>query len=375
MPPPAEVAAGLFAKLSAASPRLFRAPGRINVIGEHTDYSDGFVLPGAIDRACVVAVAPNGGDGLRVRAAGRGDAVELPARFSRRGDWTDYVAGVRAALADAGIVTPGCDLAIASDVPEGAGVSSSAAIEVAVALALLAAAGRELPPREVARIARAAENRYVGVPCGVMDQYAATHGEAGGVLLLDCRTERHWSVRAPEEAAFLVVDSGVRHQLADGAYAARRADVEAAAAALGVAALRDVDRVPRAGDLPPRLLSRARHVVSENARSLEAAEALAAGDLAAAGALMTASHASLRDDFEVTCPETDRLAAICAELPQVHGARQMGGGFGGAVLALVDREAAAAVAAEAARRYRQSSGHAGEAFVCTLSDGAGEIAP
>jgi len=331
-------------------------------------------MPAAIDRLCVTAMAPNGLDRLRVLSLNRGEETDLPAHFERRGDWTDYVAGVRAALADAGFRIPGCDLVVSSDGPDGAGVSSSAALEVSVMYALLAAAQAEASPSDIACWAQRAEATYVGMPCGVMDQFVAANGVAGCALVLDCRSLSFEAVALPTDAAFLVIDSQIRHQLVDGGYAARRADCETAARLLGLNVLRDAHKeMLHQFALPERIFRRARHVILENQRVGEAASALASGDSVSVGRLMNASHASLRDDFNVTCAETDALAAIAASTPGVLGARQMGGGFGGAVLALVRRDSTEAPNRSITAAYAEATGISTKAFVCTLSGGAREI--
>lgn len=356
-------------------PRVFSAPGRINIIGEHTDYSEGFVMPAAIDRQCTVAIAANGLETLRAVSLNRNEVAELPRAFARTGAWTDYVGGVRQALRDAGIDVPGCDLVISSDVPEGAGVSSSAALEVAVMSAMLSVAGASAQPRDLALWAQAAEVKYVGVPCGVMDQFIVVHGVEGHALVLDCRSLAYDLAPLPADIAFLVIDSTVRHRLVDGGYAARRADCETAASLLGVRVLRDAtpDMLGKT-DLPQRVFRRARHVISENERVISAARALSTGEVAVVGHLMNASHASLRDDFDVTCGETDLLAEIAAGTEGVYGARQMGGGFGGAVLALVDAGAVEAAAQTIVSRYSGATDLKASSFVCGISGGAQEIA-
>ncbi len=366
-----------FAQYFSGRPLVFRAPGRINLIGEHTDYCDGFVLPAAINRHCLVAVAGNDQAVLRVRALNLETQAEISCtQFVRSGDWRDYVAGVFFALQGAGFPVVGCDLLIASDVPMGAGVSSSAALEVALVQAFLAAAGAATSQSAIASLAREAERAFVGVPCGPMDQFISVHGQAGHALLLDCRNMEARAAAIPAEAAFLVVDSGVKHKLTDGGYAQRRADCEEAARRLGLAALRDADEAMLArAQLPPPLDKRARHVVRENARCLAGVAALEAGDLAGFGALMRQSHESLAHDFAVTCAETDSLAQICAQTPGVFGARQMGGGFGGAVLALVDALAAEAALAQICARYQPPGGADTQGFVCAIADGAGAVLP
>jgi galactokinase len=346
------------------------------VIGEHTDYCGGLVMPAAIDRSTVVAARANGSRRLVVAAQGFGEAVAELEALAPTKSWMDYVAGVAWVLAGAGIEVPGADLWIESDVPVGAGVSSSAALEVAVVHALLALAGREAGGPQIARWAQAAENDFVGAPCGIMDQYASACGVAGAALVLDCATLRAEPAPLPAGASFLLVDSGVRHSHAGGEYADRRAECETAARVLGVAMLSEIGKdelasaLPR---LPPAPGRRCRHVVTENARVVRAAEAMARGDLAALGALLNASHASLRDDMQVSVPPMDRLAEIAQGAPGVFGARMMGGGFGGCVLALLaaDRadEARAAIQAD----YGAVLGRTPDAFVCRAVGGAGEI--
>lgn len=355
-------------------PRLFGAPGRINIIGEHTDYSEGFVMPAAIDRTCIVAMAPNDRDELRVLTLNRQEEAVVTGAFKRTGTWIDYVAGVKAALGDAGIDVPGCDLVIRGNVPEGAGVSSSAALEVSAMNAMLACAGVMASTVNVALWAQSAEVKYVGMPCGVMDQFISANGVAEHALVLDCRSLSFKRVRMPDGVAFVVIDSQVRHRLVDGGYAARRADCETAAKLLGVRVLRDarLDMLAQ-GDLPDRIMRRARHVISENLRVEQAAKALADDRIADVGALMNASHASLRDDFNVTCAETDTLAAIAASTSGVLGARQMGGGFGGAVLALVNTKDVADASAEIIAAYRTRTGIETTAFMCSIGHGAREI--
>jgi len=374
MSAPSRIAAA-FAARYGAQPRLFRAPGRINIVGEHTDYSGGFALPAAIDLACTVAIAHNDLGRHRVFSVQMNDAVELPAdSFAGEGRWSDYVGAVAASLRRAGVAPPPCDLLIDSDVPPGGGVSSSAALEVAATLAFLAMADVRRGGDEVARLARAAETDFVGAPCGPLDQIAAVHGRPCHALLLDCRSLAFEPAALPADAAFVLVDSGVRHAIVDGGYRARREDCEAAARTLGVASLRDA-RLNEIEALPERLQRRARHVLSENERTLAAAEALRAGDLAAVGAAMRQSHASLRDNMDVTCAETDLLAHIAGDTAGVFGARQMGGGFGGAVLALVRADRAREAGAQIAARYARETGRASNWRICASADGACEVTP
>ena len=371
-----DIVARAYASRFGGRPRVFSAPGRINIIGEHTDYSEGFVMPAAIDRDCVVAMGKNDSDVIRVVTLGRKEEAEIPPGFTRTGTWVDYVSGVRESLRDAGIDVPGCDLVVHSDVPEGAGVSSSAALEVSVMSAMLASAGVTADPVDIALWAQAAESKYVGVPCGVMDQFISANGVADHALVLDCRTLTYELAPLPEGVAFLVIDSTIRHRLVDGGYAARRADCETAAELLGVRALRDASpAMLERSNLPDRVMRRARHVTGENERVSRTAEALAASDVSLVGRLMNASHASLRDDFDVTCRETDILAAIAARTRGVHGARQMGGGFGGAVLALVEASSVNEATGAIADAYREETGLVAPSFVCRIAGGAREITP
>ena len=294
------------------------APGRVNLIGEHTDYSGGFVLPMAIDRVCVALAAPaKRGNKGRVFSAdvNQGGEIDLrdltPQRFVP-GTWVSYVAGVMAEITD--LPGPAVDLAIASTVPLGSGLSSSASVEVAVATVMAEAWELELPAAEKARACRRAEHRFAGVPCGIMDQMISAMGHKNHALLIDCEREEATRVKMPPASAcvVLVMNSGVRHALAGGEYAKRKDACMAAAKALGVPSLRhaSMERVEAArGTLSPEELRAARHVVSENARTQEAAAALMAGNLTRVGELMAGSHASLRDDFRVSCEELDTLVA------------------------------------------------------------------
>lgn len=312
----------------------WQAPGRVNLIGEHTDYNGGFVLPIAIDRRTTVSATAREDGELRCSSA----------QFADGGDdsWTAYVRGVHRALVDAGYPVGGADVVVDSDVPVGAGLSSSAALEVASAGALAALAGKEITPDDAAAVAFRAENTFVGVPTGIMDQTVVAKAAADRALFLDCRSLQTELVPfdlAGHGLALAVVDSGVRRQLTDGRYAERRRECEAAAAALGVEQLRDASlgQVVTAG-LDDVLRRRARHVVSENARVLQAVQALREGRLTDLGPLLMASHASLRDDFEVSIPELDTIV-LTAQFKGAVGARMTGGGFGGAAIVLAPKRA------------------------------------
>ncbi|MFF2812344.1 galactokinase [Streptomyces sp. NPDC058000] len=331
------------------------APGRVNLIGEHTDYNDGFVMPLALPHTTIAAAAPRTDGVLRLHSAGAtGGIVELhtddlhpPATGA---GWAAYPAGVVWAMREAGLPIGGADLHYTSTVPLGAGLSSSAALEVATALALDDLYGLGLPREEVARLAQRAENAYVGVPCGIMDQTAAACCTAGHALFLDTRdlTRRHVPFDlAAEGLRLLVVDTRVRHQLGDGAYAERRAGCERGARALGVHALRDIPyaHLPEALDAlanDPVVQALVRHIVTENHRVEQTVAHLDAGHPRAIGPLLTAGHASLRDDFKISCPELD-LAVDTANAAGALGARMTGGGFGGSALVLVEADAAPTV--------------------------------
>jgi len=358
-------------------PRLFRAPGRINIIGEHTDYSEGFVMPAAIDRWCVIAAAPNGTRRLRMVASAFAEKVDLDLDALRpEKDWSDYPAGVASILMADGIAVPGMDIWIDSDVPMGAGVSSSAAIEVAMAAACLAMAGETADRKQIARWTQAAENEFVGRSCGIMDQFASANGLEGKALMLDCRSLEATPASLPAGAGFLFVNSMVKHSHVEGDYRQRRADCEEASRHLGVPFLRDVsiDALPAAlQKLSGTIARRCRHVVTENERVRKAALAMNAGDLVEPGRLMTQSHASLRDDFEVSVPEVDRLVEIACATEGVYGARMMGGGFGGSIIALVAVDQAEAVREAIVAEYADVVNKVPDAFTCRAVDGVNEV--
>jgi galactokinase len=343
----------------------FRAPGRVNLIGDHTDYNDGFVLPIAVDLECRIASRP-GGDAVRVRSREREGEVVLGADGSGEPGpgWGRYAAGVLQALAERGRPRIGFDASVCSSIPIGAGLSSSAALEVAIALAASSAAGFELPPVELALACQEAEHLATGVPCGIMDQLAAIAGRDGAALLIDCRNLSVEPVPLPPSLAVLVVHSGLSRALAESAYAERRAACEAAAAGLGVRALRDANADQVADD------PRARHVVSENERVLAAAVALRDGDVHALGRLLSESHASLRDDFDVSTPELDALVEALTAAGAL-GARLTGAGFGGCVVALALAEEAGRVSADACERYRRVTGLEPKPFRVRAVAGAG----
>lgn len=352
-----------FADHYGGAPALVaRAPGRVNLIGEHTDYNDGFALPIAIGAETRVALRPRTDGQIRVAALdlAETDAFaggEVPARV---GGWRDYVRGTCAVLSGAGIPVTGADITIAGDIPKGTGLSSSASLEVAVAVALLAQAGVTAEPRRVALWAQAAENDFVGVRCGNLDQIASAATVEGAALLIDCRSLALTPVPIPDDTVVMIVQSGVVRGLVDGAYNDRRCECEAAARVLGVPALRDAtldDLMAAKHAMDDLILRRARHVITENDRTRAAAAALTRADLTTMARLMRESHASQRDDFGIVVPETDRLAAIIDDSVGVDGgARQTGGGFGGAVVALMRNSVVDHAIAAVKHAYRTPDG-------------------
>ena len=365
---------------AAAELRRFRAPGRVNLIGEHTDYNEGFVLPVALDMYCEVRSAPRTDDKLRATAVDLGGAeavwmVDEIAQVKPRGDWSDYVAGVAAQLAKRGYAVRPLDLEIRSTVPIGAGLSSSAALEVAVALALSPQQEAEIAGEELARICQQAEVELVGLQCGIMDQLASVFGRRGHALLVDCRSLERRLVPLPADVEIVVVDSGVKHALATSAYNERRLECDRAAAAIR-RPLRDVsvEQWPQVqGALAPPLRGRARHIVHENQRVLDFVEAASRGDLARLGLLMAQSHASLSSDYEVSCPELDYLVERAADMPGVVGARMTGGGFGGCTVNLVEPDAVEAFRTSIAEAYQARFGRLPATYVCESADGASEL--
>ena len=340
-------------------------------------------MPVAIDRATWVAAAARPDRIVTARSTAYPDAAHVDldgVTRKRTGRWTDYVAGVAAVLDRSARLT-GADLMIASDVPAGAGLSSSAALETGCGYALLTLAERPVDRTRLALDAQRAEHEYVGTLCGIMDQFIACHARTGHALMLDTRDLSSTWLPVPAAARLLACNTMVRHELASAEYNDRRRDCESAVRQLSqrrpdIRSLRDVTSgdLARAGDLlPDRILRRCRHVISENQRVLDAAAALGAGDLPAFGRLMQASHESLRDDYEVSCRELDVMADIASAVPGVFGARMTGGGFGGCVVALVRSDAAAAAAATIAREYEAATSLRPDVWVCRAADGVSEV--
>jgi galactokinase len=366
---------------------IVAAPGRVNLIGEHTDYNDGFVLPMAIDRYTVMAAGPHDGRDrvVRVHSAAVRDSVVLfldSPLHPEPPPWTNYVRGVVAGFVRRGVTIPPFCASIASDVPLGGGLSSSAALEVATATLLEAVSETTLGPVEKARLCQAAEHEFCGVPCGLMDPLVSILGEERGPLLIDCRSgDAHVVTFGDPAVSVLIANTNVRHALGDGAYAQRRAECESAALELGVTSLRDATRsmVEAAkARLGPVLHRRARHVVTENERTLAAVRALESGDVRQAGALFYESHDSLRDDYEVSCSELDILvetARALGEASGVYGARMTGGGFGGSTVTLVKSEHVEAVGRALGRAYGLRTGRTMDAFVSRPARGAHRLEP
>jgi galactokinase len=371
----------VFAETFGGAPDcIARAPGRVNLIGEHTDYNDGFVLPAAISVHTLVAARRRSDREVHAIAADFGKeacrfSLAAPIARSEGQPWSNYLRGMVEAMELDGLELPGADLVLAGDVPQGSGLSSSASLEVAVGTAFAALAGLTVDPTRIARLGQAAECDFVGTQCGIMDQLVSARGQAGHALLIDCRSLECRAIAMPADLAIMIVQSGITRGLVEGAYNQRRAQCEAAARKLGVAALRDADAAmleAAHADLAPLEYDRARHVVTENARTLVAAEALEGGDLAALGALMAQSHASMRDDFAITLPAIDALVELLQKSIGEHGgARMTGGGFGGAVVALMPRSETARVADAVRRGYRTPAGGAPAILLERAAAGAG----
>lgn len=361
--------------------REFAAPGRVNLIGEHTDYTGGFVLPMAIEFQTVARIRPQAGKRATFVSLNYVETSEYeldapPAHG--RGHWSDYPMGVAWALTRKGISIPGFTMELSGDVPLGAGLSSSASVEVAAAMALLHHAGATLPPAEIATTCRDAENLFVGGACGIMDQFVITAGRAGRVLLLDCRSLDYELLPLPASVKIVICNSMVQHTVAHGEYGDRRGEVEAGQAAIRrarpeIESLRDAtvaDLEACRSLMSAESYARCRHIITENARVQRARVALQAGDLANFGTLMYEAHASFRDDFAASCPEIDTLVEIARTLPGCYGARITGGGFGGCTVNLVAAEGADSFRETLVQQYRQQLGIEAESYISAASDGA-----
>jgi galactokinase len=368
-----------------AEPAIFVAPGRVNLIGEHTDYAEGFVMPVAIDFATLAAISPRA-DGKIVlysenyQEERTFEAAALPAKASQH--WTDYPLGVVAILTGEGHTIPGFSLSLWGDVPLGSGLSSSAALEVVTALAVLSLIGSSYPGPVLARLCQRVENEFVGANCGIMDQFISANGEENHALLLDCRDLSFKLAPIPDHIALVIANTMVKHSIAGGDYATRRSESEAACAIInghrgGVPFLRDatLEDLDKWGhEMTPKSLLRARHVISENLRTVAAEKALEKGDLAEVGRLMAEAHRSYSQDFEGSCVEADAMVALAQDLPGLIGARLTGGGFGGCTINLVEQSEAAAFAKALGARYTAKFGIVPQIHICHASGGAHRLA-
>ena len=368
-----------------AEPVLFVAPGRVNLIGEHTDYAEGFVMPAAIDFATLAGISPRTDGKIVLYSENykeeRGfDAAALPAEASKH--WTDYPMGVVVILTGEGHKIPGFSLSLWGDVPLGSGLSSSAALEVVTALAVLSLIGASYPGPVLARLCQRVENEYVGANCGIMDQFISANGKEDHALLLDCRDLSFKLAPIPAGVALVIANTMVKHSIAGGDYPTRRRESEAACAVINshrgnVPFLRDAtleDLEKWGHEMEPKSLMRARHVISENLRTVAAEKALEKGDLAEVGRLMSEAHWSYSKDFEGCCAEADAMVELEQDIPGLIGARLTGGGFGGCTINLVERSQAKAFAEELGKRYAAKTGIVPQIHVCHASEGAHRLA-
>jgi len=371
-----------FVRLYGTRPKIFRAPGRVNMIGEHTDYNDGFVMPAAIDLYTWVAVSRRSDRIVQVQSDQFAETVDLSLDALAgppRKHWSDFMRGVAATIQAAGHTLKGANLIVDGHVPIGAGLSSSASLEVSAALGLLWAASLELPPLEVVNLCQRAEHEYAGTRCGIMDQFIAMFGRSEHALMLDCRSLEHKLLPIPAEVRLVMCNSMVKHELAAGEYNHRRADCESGVRTMrqnlpNVVALRDItlaDLERYRSGLPEVVYRRCRHVIRENQRVLAASDALQVGDLARFGQLMYESHASLRDDYEVSCRELDLLVELASTCEGVYGARMTGGGFGGCTVNLVRSDAVDRFENRITDAYARATGKTPDLFVCSAAQGAG----
>lgn len=366
-----------------ADPMIFLAPGRVNLIGEHTDYAEGFVMPAAINFATLAGISPRSDGKIAVYSENQAEEKVfdgVPEKRSKH--WSDYPMGVAAVLAGEGHEIPGFNLSIWSDVPLASGLSSSAALEVATAIAVLGLIGTSqqisYPGPVLARLCQRAENEFVGANCGIMDQFISVNGQEDHALLLDCRSLSYKMAPIPDRVALVIANTMVKHSVAGGDYPTRRRESEAACAVIashrpGVPFLRDAtleDLQKWGHEMEPKSLMRARHVITENLRTVAAADALIKGDLKELGRLMAEAHTSYSKDFEGSCVEADAMVALAHDLPGLIGARLTGGGFGGCTINLVEQQEAAAFAEALGARYAEQIGIVPQIHVCHASGGA-----
>ena len=363
------------AHFHAAPVFLVRAPGRVNLIGEHTDYNEGFVLPMAIDRAVWIAMRPRPDRRVLVHSLDLSQDAEFSLDALEKGTpgWSEYIKGVAWAMLTEALELHGWEGMMTGDVPIGSGLSSSAALEMASARTFAGASNLEWDPARMALLGQKAENQWVGVQCGIMDQMVSAAARRGHALFLDCRSLEYRHIPLPPQVAVCVLDTGTRRDLVDSAYNERRLQCESAAHFFGVRALRDVDpEAFQAGSqlLDPLIRRRARHIISENSRVLQAVQAMQREDVQALGELLDASHASLRDDFEVSSPALNAIVEIARKLPGCLGARMTGAGFGGCALALVREEQAPDFSREVAAEYGLRTGLTPSVYLCQAEKGA-----
>ena len=374
----------IFAEKFGGESRVFRAPGRVNLIGEHTDYNDGFVLPAAIDLYTWVAIAPRNDVKLHVFSANLNQSVEI--KLSKENPrpkkhWSDYVQGVAIMLQNSGLTLRAANIAIHSDVPSGSGLSSSAALEVSIATALLAVSNHSLDKVQVAKHCQRAENEFVGARCGIMDQFTATFGRAGHAILLDCRSLEGTPLRLSAGISLVICNTMVKHEHSAGEYNARRAQCEDGVRLLKkwhphISALRDIsmeDIEAHESKIPPVIFRRCRHVIRENARVLDTVKALKENSLSTIGKLMAQSHQSLRDDFEASCSELDIMVELAQKERGVIGSRMTGGGFGGCTINLVETERVEQFRESIGAAYRSATGMTSEIYVSQAGEGASEV--
>ncbi|SKC32713.1 galactokinase [Photobacterium piscicola] len=368
--------------LGYVASHIIQAPGRVNLIGEHTDYNDGFVLPCAIDYQAIVAAARRDDNIVRVVAVDYNNEmnefdISQPLEFDQQCMWVNYVRGVIKCLLERGYVLGGADIVISGNVPQGAGLSSSAALEVVIGQTFKALFGLTISQQEIALNGQQAENQFVGCNCGIMDQLISAEGEQNHALLIDCRSLETTAVAMPEDMAVVIINSNKKRGLVDSEYNTRRAQCEQAAAFFGVPALRDVTLatfIARETELDPMVAKRARHVITENMRTEQAAIALSNGNMVLLAELMAESHASMRDDFEITVSEIDTLVdMVKGVIGDQGGVRMTGGGFGGCIVALVPPTFVDAITAEVNAKYQAATGLQATIYVCKAMAGAGVI--
>jgi len=363
-----------------AEPAVFVAPGRVNLIGEHTDYAEGFVMPVAINFATLAAISPRTDGKIAIYSENYGEekTFDAAAKPVASKHWSDYPLGVVAILSGEGHKIPGFSLSLWGDVPLGSGLSSSAALEVVTALAVLSLVGASYPGPVLARLCQRVENEFVGANCGIMDQFISANGKENHALLLDCRDLSYRLAPIPSNVALVIANTMVKHSVAGGDYPTRRRESEAACAVIAshrprVPFLRDAtleDLEKWGHEMAPKSLMRARHVISEDLRTVAASEALLRGDMKELGRLMAEAHASYSGDFEGSCVEADAMVALAQDLPGLIGARLTGGGFGGCTVNLVEQSDAAAFAEALGTRYTAKIGVVPEIHICHASDGA-----